>query len=133
MAATKKRATGRPAFKPTDAQRELVTGLKLAGFPDTAIAEHLEIDKKTLCKYFKEELKKSLSANKARLANMAWAKAFQGSEKMIMFLCKTQLKWRETSNLDIEDEATETKILVKVDRPRDSYEEWKVRNQVEED
>ena len=133
MAATKKRATGRPAFKPTDAQRELVTGLKLAGFPDTAIAEHLEIDKKTLCKYFKEELKKSLNANKARLANMAWAKAFQGSEKMIMFLCKTQLKWRETSNLDIEDEATETKILVKVDRPRDSYEEWKVRNQVEED
>jgi DNA-binding CsgD family transcriptional regulator len=54
---TRSRTTGRPAFKATEAQRQIVAWLKEAGWAShDQIARAIGISRNTLAKHFKEEL-----------------------------------------------------------------------------
>lgn len=77
MADEKKR--GRPAFKPTDEQRETVRVLKaLTALTEAEIAAHLGISTPTLKRHFSQELKQASAAVAADVAIARFAAAMSG-------------------------------------------------------
>lgn len=53
---TRARGTGRPAFKPTDTQRQIAVWLKEGGASNDLVAKAIGISRNTLAKHFKDEL-----------------------------------------------------------------------------
>lgn len=74
-----RRSRGKPAFEPTDAQRQLVQVLTANGEPQPIIARNLGIGEKTLRKYFKAELADGLAQVRAAVGASIVKAALNGN------------------------------------------------------
>ena len=106
MKLTTKSATrnkgGRPSFKPTAEQRELVKQLAGLGtkHPDICLfvkkADGAPVSHITLGKYFAEELVMGKAEANAKVANSLFKSATQeGSVQAQMFWLRTQARWKD--------------------------------------
>lgn len=92
----------RPAFQPTDEQRELVVSLVCCGIPHDVISEVIGIARNTLEKYFREELDHGKAVANAKVAGTLFKMATSGdSPASTFFWLKTQAGWRETNHHEL--------------------------------
>ena len=103
MAAKKTgRKVGRPAFKPTDAERKLVEQMCAVGIPHEQIAMVIRggIDADTLKKHFKDELREAKIKANAKIGGTLFNKAISGDTAAAIFWAKTQMGWSEKQLLE---------------------------------
>ena len=96
------RATGgRPPFEPTPTQRQVVIACRACGVPADAIAHELGIDRKTLQKYFADEMKHGKGRMVIRIGTKLLQKAMQGDIRaMIHYLNRHGGEpWQESHRL----------------------------------
>lgn len=91
---------GRKAFVPTPTDRKQVEVLAAAGVPHLDIALCIQggIGKKTLAKYFAEELRIGGIKANAAIAGRLYTLAMSGNVAALIFWAKTRIGWRETGN-----------------------------------
>ena len=95
---------GRPAFKPTDEQREQVIALSSNGLPHIQIAQIIGCAPKTLRKHFRDELNLGKIQANAKVAGALYQLALEGNVKAQTFWLKTVGGWQETGNVEIVSE-----------------------------
>lgn len=106
------------SYTPNDEHRELVSGMVLAGVPIATIATILKVSNKTLYKYYRAEIEDLQSQKRARLAAKAWSMATEGDNHgMTIFMCKTQLGWREKEHVIHEGELRTSVNLISDGQP----------------
>jgi hypothetical protein len=76
----------RPRFKPTIENRNAVERMALVRSPEDQIANVLDIDPKTLRKYFSVELKRGRAKGEVNLRQKAYRSADNGDDRMIRYL-----------------------------------------------
>jgi hypothetical protein len=91
----------RNPHEPTQATREVVKLHALVGTRQEVIADILEIDEKTLRKYYREELDQSLSKANAAIGGALFNKAKSGDTSAIIFWLKTRAGFREKQDIDV--------------------------------
>jgi hypothetical protein len=91
----------RKPHEPTQATREVVKLHALVGTRQEVIADILEIDEKTLRKYYREELDQSLSKANAAIGGALFNKAKSGDTSAIIFWLKTRAGFREKQDIDV--------------------------------
>ena len=91
----------RNPHEPTQATREVVKLHALVGTRQEVIADILEIDEKTLRKYYREELDQSLSRANAAIGGALFNKAKSGDTSAIIFWLKTRAGFREKQDIDV--------------------------------
>ena len=100
-----KRKQGRPAFKPTDEQREQVITMSSNGLPHIQIAPLIGCSSpKTLRKHFRDELDIGKIQANAKVAGALYQSALEGNVKAQTFWLKTVGGWQETGNVEIVSE-----------------------------
>jgi hypothetical protein len=96
---------GRPAFKPTDEQRERVIALSSNGLPHIQIAPLIGCSSpKTLRKHFRDELDIGKIQANAKVAGALYQSALKGNVKAQTFWLKTVGVWQETGRVEIVSE-----------------------------
>jgi hypothetical protein len=117
----------KPQHCPTAETREIVENMALCGsYTQPEIAAQLKISDETLRKYYREELDKRRIVL-ARVGKTVVQAALEGNIIAAMFVCKTQLGWRETNRTELtgaDGGPIETK---KIDTPEFeplSMEQW---------
>ena len=95
---------GRPAFKPTDEQREQVIALWSNGLPHIQIAQIIGCAPKTLRKHFRDELNTGKIQANAKVAGALYQSALEGNVKAQSFWLKTVGGWQETGRVEIVSE-----------------------------
>lgn len=88
------------AHEPTKASRELVSLHAMVGTDQRVIAEILDIDPKTLRKYYRAELDNSKAKANATIGGALFNKAKSGDTTAMIFWMKTQARWSERSEID---------------------------------
>lgn len=96
-----KKKVGRPQFEPTDEQRKMVKTLAGVGVPQEQIAAIIGITDDTLRKHFEVETQVGKAMAHSNMAQAIYQKAIKGSERMMIFFAKTQMKWKETDALEV--------------------------------
>ena len=100
-----KRKQGRPAFKPTDEQREQVITMSSNGLPHIQIAPLIGCSSpKTLRKHFRDELDIGKIQANAKVAGALYQSALDGNVKAQTFWLKVVGGWQETGNVEIVSE-----------------------------
>ena len=85
----------------SEEDKELVLKMALAGCTHDQISKVLKCDRGTLVKYFGDELETCKYRRHGMIAGKLYELAEKGDRTALIFLAKTQLRWRETSNLEI--------------------------------
>jgi hypothetical protein len=96
---TKKRIT-KPPHAPTEATRQTVQLHTMVGTNQTDIARVLDIDEKTLRKYYRDELDLAKAKANATIGGALFNKAKGGDVTAMIFWLKTQAGFRESTNID---------------------------------
>jgi hypothetical protein len=86
----------RTPHKPTDETRRLVETSSGIGLPHEQIATLLEIDDKTLRKWYRDELDKGKAKAHLKIAQTLFNKATKGDTTSLIWWTKTQMRWSET-------------------------------------
>lgn len=90
---------GRPAFQPTEKDREQVKTLSGYGLPleqiATLIADGISVE--TLVKYFQRELALGKARANSMVGKTLYQKAVDGDTGAAIWWSKTQLRWKETT------------------------------------
>lgn len=95
---------GKPPHEPTKAMRELVKMHAMVGTPQSIIADILEIDDKTLRKYYRRELDLATHQANAQIGGALFNKAVKGDTAAAIFWLKTRAGFREQKEpVDMED------------------------------
>lgn len=89
------------AHKPTEETRALVEKSAGLGVTQESIAEHLNVDEKTLRKYYSKELSRGKFQANILVFGKLFEQCMEGNLTALIFWCKTQGKWRETDRLEI--------------------------------
>ena len=93
---------GRPAFKPTDEQREQVKAMSSHGVPHRQQAPLIGCSSpKTLRKHFRDELNTGKIQANAKVAGALYQSALEGNVKAQSFWLKTVGGWQETGKVEI--------------------------------
>ena len=85
----------RRPHEPTNHSRELVSLHATVGTPQETIADILEIDSKTLRKYYRKELDQSVAKANATIGGTLFNKAKSGDTAAAIFWMKTRAGWSE--------------------------------------
>jgi len=85
---------------PTEATRQTVQLHTMVGTTQADIARVLDIDEKTLRKYYRDELDLAKSKANATIGGALFNKAKTGDTSAMIFWMKTQAGWRETKEPD---------------------------------
>lgn len=85
---------------PTDEKRALVRALAKYGVRQHDIAVQIGINKITLAKYYRDELDAGMAEAAEGLAKTAYQMAMDGDVRMMIFLLKTRLGYRETTHIE---------------------------------
>ena len=85
----------RPPHEPTKATREMVKMHAMVGTPQSVIADILEIDDKTLRKYYRRELDLATHQANAQIGGALFNKAVKGYTSVAIFWLKTRAGFRE--------------------------------------
>ena len=89
-------------IEPSEDQRRLVRVMAGFGVPQDAIAQHLEIDPKTLRKHYRHELDRGMVEANVKVAQSLFAMATQGNNvAAAIFWMKARAGWREKNTLEI--------------------------------
>jgi len=96
---TKKRQT-KPPHAPTDATRQTVQLHTMVGTTQADIARVLDIDEKTLRKYYRDELDLAKAKANATIGGALFNQAKSGDTSAMIFWMKTQAGWRERKDLN---------------------------------
>lgn len=91
---------GKPSHEPTKAMRELVKMHAMVGTPQSIIADVLEIDDKTLRKYYRRELDLATHQANAQIGGALFNKAVKGDTAAAIFWLKTRAGFREQKEPD---------------------------------
>lgn len=107
---------------PTDEKRAIVRALAKYGVRQHDIAVQIGVAKGTLVKYYSEDLDAGMAEAAEGLAKTAYQMAMDGDVRMMIFLLKTRLGYRETTRIecsgpDGEPIKTEQAIRVTFVRP----------------
>lgn len=86
---------------PTTETRALVERSAGLGVTQESIAEYLNIDEKTLRKYYSKELSRGKFQANILVFGKLFEQCMEGNLTALIFWCKTQGKWRETDRLEI--------------------------------
>ena len=98
--AGKPKTITKPPHAPTEATRQTVQLHTMVGTNQTDIARVLDIDEKTLRKYYRDELDLAKSKANATIGGALFNKAKNGDTAAMIFWMKTQAKWAERHELD---------------------------------
>ena len=90
----------KPPHEPTEATRQTVQLHTMVGTTQADIARVLDIDEKTLRKYYRDELDLAKSKANATIGGALFNKAKNGDTAAMIFWMKTQAKWAERHELD---------------------------------
>lgn len=90
----------KPPHEPTKATREVVQLHAMVGTDQRVIADILEIDPKTLRKYYRAELDNSKAKANATIGGALFNKAKAGDTAAMIFWMKTQARWTERQEID---------------------------------
>jgi len=96
---TKKRQT-KPPHAPTDATRQTVQLHTMVGTTQADIARVLNIDEKTLRKYYRDELDLAKAKANATIGGALFNRAKSGDTSAMIFWMKTQAGWRERKDMN---------------------------------
>lgn len=89
-----------PKHEPTKAQRDTVTLHAMVGTPQEDIARVLDIDVKTLRKYYRDELDLALAKANATIGGSLFNKAKNGDTSAQIFWLKTRAGFKEKQEID---------------------------------
>ena len=98
--ADKPKTITKPPHAPTEATRQTVQLHTMVGTNQTDIARVLDIDEKTLRKYYRGELDLAKAKANATIGGALFNKAKTGDTSAMIFWMKTQAGWRESTNID---------------------------------
>lgn len=96
--------------------RAKVTAFSCAGFTHEQVASYLEIDDKTLRKYYKNELEKSKMEKISAISNNVYKMALEGNEKMAEFVLKCQGRWSYAKSDEDKDKNTNSLLEKLIDK-----------------
>ena len=96
---TKKRQT-KPPHAPTDATRQTVQLHTMVGTTQADTARVLDIDEKTLRKYYRDELDLAKAKANATIGGALFNQAKSGDTSAMIFWMKTQAGWRERKDIN---------------------------------
>lgn len=82
--------------EPTLEQRKLVESTSGLGLPQDQIALLVDIDEKTLRKYYRKELDLGKAKANGQIAKTLFSKATGGDTTSLIWWTKTQMRWAET-------------------------------------
>ena len=85
---------------PTDENRALVRALAKYGVRQHDIAVQIGVSTGTLTKYYSAELDAGMAEAAEGLAKTAYQMAMDGDVRMMIFLLKTRLGYRETTRIE---------------------------------
>lgn len=85
---------------PTDENRAIVRALAKYGVRQHDIAVQIGVAKGTLVKYYSEDLDAGMAEAAEGLAKTAYQMAMDGDVRMMIFLLKTRLGYRETTHIE---------------------------------
>lgn len=94
-------ARGRKPYVPTDKERALVRWAVACGTTQEHIATLLGISVDTLSRRFKSELATGKVEANLKLARVLYSLAEEGNVTALIFWLKTQGRWSEVNQLDI--------------------------------
>lgn len=95
-------------FSPTDEQRRTVRAMSGFGIPQADIATLLEIDDKTLRKYFRREIDRGSIEATAKVAQTLFQMATSGQNTAAaIFWMKARAGWREKHEFVLSAKTTE--------------------------
>ena len=87
--------------KPTQATRNQVSTMVMAGITQIIISDVLDIDVKTLRKHYRKELDTAKAKVITTVANKLYEQCVTaGNVSAMIFFLKTQGGWRETNQID---------------------------------
>ena len=92
---------GRPPHEPSKESRQLVQLHATIGTPQKVIADILDIDDKTLTKYYRAELDQAMARANASVGGALFNKATKGDTAAMIFWMKTRAGWREKQEVDV--------------------------------
>jgi hypothetical protein len=101
----------RRPHEPTKESRQLVQLHATIGTPQKVIADILDIDDKTLTKYYRAELDQAMARANASVGGALFNKATKGDTAAMIFWMKTRAGWREK----LEIEQTNFNVNIKDD------------------
>jgi hypothetical protein len=94
---------GRPAFKPTDAERKQVEALSGYGLPidqiGSLVRDGIHID--TLRAHFSSELQSGKAKANAQVGKTLFSKVMAGDTTAAIWWSKTQMRWAETQKHEL--------------------------------
>lgn len=96
-----KNAMGRPLHEATPASRNFVKILMGSGYTQQQVANALEIDKKTLYKYYRTELENGSDQATGRVVGALFKSAMEGNVTAQIWITKARLGWTEKNELDV--------------------------------
>lgn len=112
------RPPGKPPHEPSKATRELVKLHAMVGTPQPIIADLIEIDDKTLRKYYRRELDLSTHQANAQVGGALYNKAVKGDTAAMIFWLKTRAGFREKAEEEkLTIDAAKTVTIVRAVRP----------------
>lgn len=119
---------GRPEYKPDDETRAKVSSLAIGGATQEQICEILEIDRKTLAKYYKQELAGAKLQQNGDVIGMAYKMATSGEHPALtIFWLKTQCGWREKDPVINPDSKAKRQLVFNRGDTRPSQQEPEVK------
>ncbi len=101
-----KRTAGRPAYKPTDDDRNQVETFSAVGISQEQICQVLDIDFKTLRKHFRKELDSSAIKANATIGQTLFQKAKGGDTAAMIWWTKARSGWRGEAVLEHKGEVS---------------------------
>lgn len=85
---------------PTDEKRAIVRALAKYGVRQREIAVQIGVTTGTLVKYYRDDLDAGMAEAAEGLAKTAYQMAMDGDVRMMIFLLKTRLGYRETTHIE---------------------------------
>jgi len=106
-------------YTPNDKDRATVEAMVSYGIPQEDIAKVIQIDPKTLRKYYEHEIDTASAKANSQVAQRLYKKCMNDDTSSIIFWLKTRAKWAETIK-------QENQTLDKDGKPTDPVKEIQV-------
>lgn len=91
----------RKPHEPTDLSRQTVSLHAAIGTPQEDIARVIGVDKKTLTKYYREELDLGMAKANARVGKSLFDKATSGDTTAAIWWSKARMGWSEKTRSEV--------------------------------
>jgi hypothetical protein len=104
------------AHQPTEEVRKIVFEAAKYGLPQKQIAEAIGIDRKTLAKHYRPELRRGKIEANIAVGKALFEKAIAGDTTALIWWAKTQMGWSETVKVKTEPPAPDDISLIEAAR-----------------